>query len=144
MAVRISSKLMPLELSFDGGTSWKTLVCVSDYTGNLSQSTTETETLTCGTLVSQGAVKFDFSGSAVADLDPAAGLVSMEDLENCILASTEIKARQQYNVSGSVGQYYYKEGTVIVESVNNKQTAADFVKFDFSLKGTGLPTKTPV
>lgn len=139
MSIKIQSKDLPLELSFDNGVTWKELICLTNYTSNLSATTTDTETLTCGRLVSPGTPAFDFSGEAVCDLEPAAGQVSLRDLETVLLAQTTILARQQYNTNGSIGSLYYKRGEVVVESANNKPTPNDYVKFDFSLKGTGLP-----
>lgn len=139
----VQASANPLELSFDAGTTWKVLVCPTSVNRNLSATLTETDTLTCGTLQGAGAPKFDFSGEAVTDIDPGALQCSQEDLENVLLTSTPILARMRYPSSGSISSLLYLRGTVMVESVGQKNQANDLVKFDFSLKGTGLPTIAP-
>lgn len=139
----VQASANPLELSFDGGTTWKILVCPTNWTRNLAATLTETDTLTCGTLQGAGAPKFDFSGEAVTDIDPSATQCSQEDLENVLLTNTAILGRVRYPSSGSMSSLLYLRGTLLVESVNQKNSANDLVKFDFSLKGTGLPTLAP-
>lgn len=139
----VQSSANPLELSFDGGTTWKTLVCITNYNRNLAATVTETDTLNCGTLQGVGSPKFDFSGEAVTDITPTATQVSQEDLEGVLLTSTTILARHRYPSTGSISSLLYLKGSVIVESVNQKNAPNDLIKFDFSLKGTGLPELAP-
>jgi hypothetical protein len=146
--VNVQSSANPLELSFDGGTTWKTLVCVTNYNRNLSSTLTETETLNCGTLQGSGAPKFDFSGEAVTDISPSASQVSQEDLELAILnqyngVGVPVQARTRWPATGSVSSLLYMKGAVKVESVNQKNAPNDLVKFDFSIKGTGIPELSP-
>jgi len=143
MSQYLQSSVLPLELSFDNGSSWKQLVCVTNYNDNMSVGNTETETLNCGTLQGAGSPKFDFSGEAVADYNPASTLVSRKDLETVMLSLTPILARLQYPGTGSVGWLYYKQGTVLVTAVNGKASPNDLSKFDFTLKGQGTPDIVP-
>ena len=135
----LQSSQMPLELSFNGGTIWKQLVCVASLNDNMSVGNTETETLNCGTLQGIGSPKFDFSGEAVADFTPGSTLVSRKDLETAMLASQTLKARLQYPGTGSAGATYYKSGDVLVTAVNGKESPNDLIKFDFTIKGVGIP-----
>lgn len=135
----LQSSVLPLELSFDGGSNWKQLVCVTNYNDPMSVGNTETETLNCGTLQGSGSPKFEFSGEAVADYNPASTLVSRKDLETAMLAGTTLKARIRYPTTGSAGSLYYKQGDVLVISVNGKTAPNDISKFDFNLKGQGTP-----
>jgi len=143
MSTYVQSSANPLELSFDGGNTWKTLVCITNYNRNLGATLTETETLSCGTLQGSGTPKFDFSGEAVTDIDPASNQVSQEDLEAVILTGGTILGRTRWPSTGSVSSLLYLKGSLKVESVNQKNAPNDLVKFDFSLKGTGLPELAP-
>lgn len=143
MSTYVQASANPLELSFDNGVTWKVLVCPTNVTRNLAATLTETDTLTCGTLQGAGAPKFDFSGEAVTDIDPGALQCSQEDLEGVLLTSTPILGRVRYPSSGSISSLLFLKGTLMVESVSQKNQANDLVKFDFSLKGTGLPTLAP-
>jgi hypothetical protein len=142
----VNSSANPLELSFDGGVTWKTLVCVTNYGRNLGATLTETETLNCGTLQGAGSIKFDFSGEAVTNIDPLPTQVSQEELEAQLLTQATgilALARTRWPSSGSVSSLLYLQGEVYVESVNQKNAPNDLVKFDFSLKGNGVPSLTP-
>lgn len=143
MGTYVQSSANPLELSFDNGSTWKVLVCPTNWTRNLAATLTETDTITCGTLQGAGTPKFDFSGEAVTDIDPGALQCSQEDLEGVLLTSTPILARVRYPSSGSISSLLYLRGSVYVESVGQKNQANDLIKFDFSLKGTGVPTLAP-
>lgn len=147
MSTYVNSAANPLQLSFDGGVTWKDLVCVTNYNRGLSATLTETDTLNCGTLQGSGSPKFDFSGEAVTDVDPSPTQVSQEDLEAAILtqatSGTVIWARTRWPSTGSVSSLLYLQGKVKIESVNQKNAPNDYVKFDFSLKGDGIPTLTP-
>lgn len=143
MGTYVQSSANPLELSFDGGTTWKVLVCPTNLNRNLAATLTETDTITCGTLQGAGSPKFDFSGEAVTDIDPGATQCSQEELEGALLTSTPILGRMRYPSTGSISSLLYIRGTVMVESVGQKNQANDLVKFDFSLKGTGIPTIAP-
>lgn len=143
MSTTVQANQNPLELSFDGGTTWKILVCPTNWTRNLNATLTETDTLTCGTLQGVGAPKFDFSGEAVTDIDPSATQCSQEDLENALLSSSLIMGRVRYPSTGSISSLLYLRGSLYVEKVGQKNQANDLVKFDFSLKGNGLPTLAP-
>lgn len=137
------SSNFPIMLSFDGGATFKELVCVIDYTAPLTLSTTDTDTLSCGRLVGVGAVAFDFNGEGVTDLEPDADQVSLVDLESQIIAHATgagpIIARVAYPGSGSSGALYFKQGYVFVVTATKKASANDLIKFDFELKGQGIP-----
>ncbi len=143
MSRQVMSTENPLELSFDGGTTWKVLICPTNFTRNLAATLTETDTITCGTLQGVGTPKFDFSGEAVTDIDPGTTQCSQEDLDNAVIAGTLLQARLRWPSTGSISSLLYLKGNVYVESVGQKNTANDLVKFDFSIKGTGVPIVTP-
>lgn len=135
----LQSSNLPIQLSFDGGATFKDLVCTTNYSSDLSLGTTETETLTCGTLIGVGAPKFDFTGEAVTDLEPLASQVSLVDMETQLLAGTKIIARIASPSSGSAGALYFKQGYVYVTKAALKASPNDLIKFDFELKGVGIP-----
>lgn len=132
---------IPVQLSFDGGTTWKDLVCLTNYNSPLTNSLTETETF-CGKEVGEGIPALDFSGEAVSELEPLTTQVSQGDLELAMLAKVRPLARTAYPTTGSVGNLMKRQSSVVVESVTPKGTAGDVLKFDFSLKGVGTPTIT--
>lgn len=142
MSLRIQSVLAPIKLSFDDGLTWKDLVCLTNYNAPLNNSTNDTETF-CGKLVGQGNAALDFSGEAVCDLEPDSDMVSYNDLNSVILSKSVILGRVVYPGTGSVGSNLHLQTEIVVESTTLKGTANDYLKFDFSLKGQGVPQVVP-
>jgi hypothetical protein len=142
MPTYIQSVDAPIQLSWDSGVTWKTLVCLTNYSAPLAVPTNETDTF-CGKLVGTGNAAMDFSGEAVVDATPNSNQVSVEDLAAAELAGTVLQARIAVPGTGSVGSQLYFRSDVIVESVTPKGTANDYIKFDFSLKGQGIPVIAP-
>lgn len=142
MSTYVQSVDAPIQISFDGGTTWKTLVCLTNYSAPLAMPTNETDTF-CGKLVGTGNAALDFSGEAVNDVAPNVNQVSFEDLAAYVISGDVLKARVAVPGTGSVGTQIFLQTDILVESVTHKGTANDYIKFDFSLKGQGLPSLTP-
>lgn len=137
----VQSVNVPLQVSFDNGVTWKDVVCLVNYNDNLAVPTNDTDTF-CGRLTGTGNPALDFTGECVHDIEPLSTQVSWDELSDALLAGTTFKARKVYPKSGSVGSIIYLQSDAIVESIGGKQTSNDYVKFDFSIKGQGIPTKT--
>jgi hypothetical protein len=135
----LQSSNFPIQLSFDGGATFKELTCITNWGSDLSLGTTETETLKCGTLLGTGSPKFDWTGEGVTDFVPDAQQVSLKDLEIALLAVQPLIARVTYPGSGSAGATYFKEGTVYCTKAAAKASPNNLIMFDFELKGSGIP-----
>lgn len=132
---------IPIQLSFDNGETWKDLVCLTNYSAPLTNPLNETETF-CGKEVGEGIPALDFTGEAVSELEPLSTQVSQGDLELAMIAKERPLARTVSPITGSIGNLMRRESRVVVESVTPKGAANDVYKFDFSLKGVGVPTIT--
>lgn len=134
----VQSVVIPVQLSFDEGVTWKDLVCLTDYSSPLNNSLNETESF-CGKQIGQGNPSMDFSGNAICDLEPGAAEVSLTDLETAMMAKQVILGRVVYPGTGSVGNLLYRKSELVVESTTFKAATNDLIKFEFSLKGQGIP-----
>lgn len=135
----VASVLVPIQLSFDNGTTWKDLVCLTNYSSPLTNDLNETLTF-CGKEVGEGIPALDFSGEAVSKMPALVNQVSQGDLEEAMMGKVRPLARIVYPTTGSAGSTMRRESQVVVESVTPKGAANDVLKFDFSLKGVGTPT----
>lgn len=133
----IQSTLVPLELSFDGGTSWQLLVCLSQYNIPLSKAVNTVETF-CGTSVGLGNGTFNPQGTAIAELNPTAGVqVSWPQLATVWDAETQIMFRARYPTGGSTGNNIFLKGSCYVTDLNISFQVGQAVQFDFTLTGQG-------
>lgn len=141
----VQSSLVPLELSEDNGVTWNQLICMDNYTVTMEAVTTDTNTQ-CGIAVGLGPIKFGASGSAVCEISPSAGQVTLNKMLTWLNIKEQILFRNQWaqGSTGSHGQTYYISGTCYVIKADVKNTTGDVVKFDFELKGTGLAVINPL
>lgn len=138
----VQSKVIPIQLSFDSGSTWRDLVCITNMSAPLAKSINEVESY-CGTHNGQGQPKLDFTGEAVCDLVPDPDQISYDEAADLVIDDTIFLARVANPLTGSVGSLLYLETEAIFESVTYKGSANQVVLFDFSIKGQGVPTRTP-
>lgn len=138
MAVtRISAADMPPQFSDDAGTTWQTLVCITDWTLNGATTTNETETF-CGKFTSTGQPGMTGSANAVANVTPESTEVSMEEAVNWWVNKTSLTFRVQHPGSGTPGTNLFISGSALITNVTLTGTAGQDVNFsiDWAIQGT--------
>lgn len=133
----LSSELMPPQFSDDAGTTWQTLVCITDWTLTGATTTNETETF-CGKFTSTGVPGMTGSANAVANITPTGTEVSLEEATSWWLGKTSLSFRVQYPGSGTPGTDFYIAATALITNITVTGTAGQDVNFsiDWSLQGT--------
>lgn len=142
MPAAIQSVDAPLEISSDGGTTYKTVVCLESYNVNGETSVTETETY-CGNIVGLGQPKVTIDVNAVCETSPTVTQVSHEDVAGWWVGKTALKYRIQNPSTGTPGSNYYLQGDAYVTSKSDAFAISEVVKFSFTLTGNGIPDVTP-
>lgn len=132
----VQSTLVPLELSFNGGTTWQILVCLTQYNIPLERATNVTETF-CGTETGLGALTFNPSFTAVTKLDVESNQVTYARLLTAMVNEELIQFRSQYPGSGSIGVNWYLRGSCYVTSLDKQFQTGQTVQFTGTLTGTG-------
>lgn len=132
----------PIELSFNGGSTWQTLVCLTDYSVPLSKTANVTETF-CGPQTGLGSGTFNPTGTAVAETNPTSNQVTYQRLLTAWEAGEVIRFRVQAPTTGSIGSYFYLSGQCYVTDLELTFTAGETVQFTFTLTGTGSIDITP-
>ena len=131
----ILASTVPIELSFDSGVSWKTLVCIENYDHNSEGDITETETF-CGKVIgmSEPSVSLDFS--AVCNTTPGGTEVSYKDLQTVHYARTQIMYRI---TSGTTGSHFHHQGECYITALNmGAASASSTIAFTGTLTTTGV------
>lgn len=130
----VDSVAIPIQLSSDGGTTWKTMICLTEWSLEGTVETTETETF-CGKVTGLGTPSYTISTSAVADLAPSASQVSLEDVQSWFLNKTSLKFKA---VSPADGSDYYRAGDVRFSGVTETFAVGESVTFEVSMVVTNL------
>lgn len=132
---------MPLELSFDGGSIYKTVVCIIDLQVALSTPTEEDDTY-CGKKVGQGPIEFNPSGNLVIETNPSATEASFDEMVEKMAVGETVLFRLQNPLSGSTGRGFYLAGELLITELTPAGTAAGLMKCSFAMRGTGTLTTT--
>lgn len=136
---QIKSSAQPLEISLDGGTVYKTLVCVS--TGSLAGTADiTTEDTDCGLFTSPGNVSYSMTADAICETSPTATQITYQDLLVPFTAKTQIDVRVQNPLIGAqaVGAVYYHQFKAYVSELTlNKPSASGYISFSVTLVSDG-------
>lgn len=134
---------IPIQVSDDGGTTWKTIVCISDHSLAMSLAVNKVNTQ-CGTAVGVGLLEFNPDFSAVSNITPGANEIGIKELTNYMIAETVLKYRIQNNgTTGSAGSFFYLSGSCMVTAAKLTETVGDVEKFTGTLTGIGIPSTVP-
>lgn len=137
----LQSNLVPLKISSDGGTTYKSIVCKKSWTFNHSTSTTKEET-DCGVLLGIGANEWGFDIEGVVNTTPTGGSeVSAEDLMSLASAQTALKVKLDY--PASAGTDLYAVGDCYLTSFKITNSVGSLMTFSGTLSGTGTLDITP-
>ena len=131
---------IPLKISTDAGTTYKSVVCATtsgiEITRDISQKPTK-----CGDLTTVGNVKWTANVEGVVNITPAVTEVSYEDLLGIIVNNTATLIKVESPVAA--GTDFYIQGTVIMTGLNLSMPSGDFVEFTCTLTGSGIIDITP-
>jgi len=138
----IQSTLVPLELSFNNGSTYQTLVCLNQYNMPLSKATNVTETF-CGTEVGLGSETFNPNGTAVCSTNPTSSQVTYNRLLTAWKNEETVLFRCQYPGTGSIGVHFYHQGSAYVTDLELQFQTSQVIQFTFTLTGIGTIDITP-
>lgn len=129
----------PIEISADGGTTWKSLVCLESASTNFTSDVSETQTQ-CGVLTGRGEAKATLDFQAVCSTTPGAAEVSFEQALAWKIGNTALTARVSQGTSGADWYYTF---TAYLDSLTHEGTSGDVMKFSGSFTSSGLVDIVP-
>lgn len=137
----IQSVNLPLWLSEDGVT-YKQLVCMENYTLQITTQNTKTNTF-CGIALGLGANEFSIQFAAVCESAKTASQVTNDDIVRIQLALSTIWFKIQFPSPGSSSTNIFFSGQVAVTDFSLIGAVNEVVKFSGTLTGTGTLDITP-
>lgn len=138
----LQSNLVPVALSSDSGTTYKTVTCKKGWTFNHDTSTTVEET-DCGSLTGLGSNTWSVDFEGVMNTSPASTELSAEDILGFASAQTSLLIKVQYPTSGSPGTDLYAQGAGYITNLRITNSVGSLMSFSFTFSGTGTLDITP-
>lgn len=133
----IQGNQVPIELSFDSGTSWQILVCLTQYNVPTELATTVTDTF-CGQVLGVGTLAFNPTGTAICKQDISAGSeVTYLRLLTAQANAESFMFRVRHAASRSIGSNFFLKGACKCTSLDLQLNATDVVQFSWTLTGEG-------
>jgi hypothetical protein len=139
MATSINAKIQNIDIDVTGGSSFKTLVCLQNFSVN-TQAKVTTEDTNCAQFSATGIPSMSISFNAICTTDPSGTEVTYNSLLQAVSNSSLINARvQNPTVTGaSVGTVYYHQFYGYVSDVKLDQATGDVIKFSGTINSTGV------
>lgn len=136
---KIQSSAQLIEIDVDGGTSYKTLVCVS--TGSLDGAAdSTTESTDCGSFVSVGDVSYTVTADAVCETAPGGSQVTYQALLPKFVGKNLVSVRIENPAigAGTAGDTYYHQFKAYITALTlNKPSSSAYVSFSITLQSDG-------
>jgi hypothetical protein len=136
MATPIQSVSIPFELSFDGGLTWKPLVCLSGWTWPTDTATTTVDTQ-CGRFYGFGPVGGAPTANAVCTTDANPTEITYKQLEAALEGQVTFLGRVVAPQAGSFGVAFYNKANLNVTSLVLTDETNNPIKFAvvFAIQG---------
>jgi len=123
-----------VEVSLDGGTTFKALVCLDGFDTSFENAVTETETQ-CGVVTGIGDTKAATNFTGTCNTTPETDELSFK----AMLAAQVAKTAAIVKVShGSSGADWYYSFSAYITNMTHAGTAGDVMKFTGTITSTGL------
>jgi hypothetical protein len=136
---QITSSNQPIEVDVAGGTSYKTLVCVSSGTVDGTTDVSEEQT-DCGNFANVADPKYTITAEAVCETAPSVSQVSYTDLLTAFINKTTVAVRvQNPTVTGSsIGTSYYHAFAARITALSlNKASSSAYISFSVTFTSDG-------
>jgi hypothetical protein len=133
-----AGRLVPLLLSFDGGATYQTLVCLQQFDESLDATIDEQES-DCGKISAPGAVGATVNFTAICKTDPEATEVTLQQCKEAIVDGTLIKVKIQNPAAGSVslGEAIHSIYDAYLSNVTTTKQTSSAITFTGTLNSTG-------
>lgn len=140
----IQGSLQTLQLSFDSGTTYKSLICATSLKGKLDAAVNATDT-NCGRKYGTTIPGFTVNVDAVADAAPDTTECSVADLISVANALTTVQFKYGNSAEGTVtaNSVYYFAGDCKISNLEITADTGQVVKFTFELTAVGDIDTTP-
>jgi predicted secreted protein len=129
----LQGKDVTLQISEDGGTTWKTLICLDTLTVDLTMDLNERPTR-CGIKVGVSPTKGTMTGTSVSDDAPGGTEVSHQKLLDLITAGTKFDVKAVHTTPAK----FYAAAKAYLTSLSAQAPSDDLLDFNWTMNMTGV------
>lgn len=136
---QFAGSLQDLEVSFDSGVTFKTLVCTRTVSVSVSSESSK-EVTNCGPITTIGDAEFSFDFDAICEVSPSGSQCTYGDLLDAKVNKTllVVKLASPLVSGSSIGAAYYHEcDAYVTELTLNGGAGENFVSFSGTIESTG-------
>lgn len=136
---QFSGSLQDLEISFDSGSTFLTLVCTRTVSVNVSSESSK-EVTNCGPITTIGDAEFSFDFDAICEVSPTVAQCTYGDLLEAKVNKTllVVKLASPLVNGSSIGAaYYHQASAYVTELTLNGGAGENFVSFSGTIESTG-------
>lgn len=136
---QFAGNLQDLEISFDGGSTFKTLVCTRTVSVSVSSESSK-EVTNCGPITTIGDAEFTFDFDAICEVSPTVSQCTYGDLLSAKVNKTLIVVKYASPVvsgSSTGAAYYHEADAYVTELTLNGGAQENFVNFSGTIESTG-------
>lgn len=136
---QFAGNLQDLEISFDGGLTFKTLVCTRTVSVSVSSESSK-EVTNCGPITTIGDAEFTFDFDAICEVSPTVSQCTYKDLLSAKVNKTLIVVKYASPVvsgSSTGAAYYHESDAYVTELTLNGGAQENFVNFSGTIESTG-------
>lgn len=136
---QFAGSLQDLEISFDNGSTFKTLVCTRTVSVSVSSESSK-EVTNCGPITTIGDAEFTFDFDAICEVSPSGSQCTYGDLLEAKVNKTVlvVKLASPLVAGSSIGAAYYHEADAYVTDLTlNGGAGENFVSFSGTIESTG-------
>jgi hypothetical protein len=135
----VAGRTVPLYLSFDGGVTYKTLICLQQFDESIDIPIDEQET-DCGKVTAPGTAGAVVNFQAICETLPSPTQCSLQDCKVAAVAGTKVWVKF-YNPSdgGSVdlGEAFYSNYAAYLSNITTTKQTAQAIAFSGTINSTG-------
>jgi len=142
---QFAGSLQDLEISFNGGSTYLTLVCTRTVSVNTSSESSK-EVTNCGPITTIGDAEFSFEFDAICESAPTVAQCTYEELLSAKVNKTLIYVKLASPVasgSSTGAAYYHQCAAYVTELTLNGGAGENFVNFSGTIESTGTVDVTP-
>jgi hypothetical protein len=134
----IAGKLVPLKISFDGGATFKTLVCLQQFDESIDIPI-DTQETDCGQVSAPGAPGASVNFTAICQPEPGADQASLNDCKKAAVAGTSVVIEIESPAVGSVaiGAAFYSKYSAYLSNITTVKQTSQAIQFTGTINSTG-------
>jgi len=134
----VAGRLVPLKVSFDGGSTFKTLVCLQQFDESIDVPI-DTQETDCGQISAPGTPGATVNFQAICETEPSVSQASLNDCKLAAKNGTAVVIQIASPAAGSLteGEAFFSQYDAYFSNVTMTKQTSQAIQFSGTLSSTG-------